>query len=128
MAQKQVVPGRKPRRITKPGFFFSLLKAGGMFLAAGGLILLIGSIVAGIVLLVRSAPDIISALSYSEQRFSGFFLMLLLAWLVVPLIAGGIGIVFLVVGLVCVRLATRPAVEFPVPPPPSDPDVSIPKY
>jgi cytochrome b561 len=108
MAQEQAVVARKRRRVVKPGAFYGILRVIGIILEAIGSAITVASVIGLIALLVKTAPDLASAQSYSEQRMAGFVFLLLLAWLITPLLIGLLGILLAVVGFVIYRLSTRP--------------------
>jgi hypothetical protein len=108
MTQEQTITARKRRRVVKPGAFNGILRIIGILMEAGGIAITAGSVIGFIVLLIKTAPGLASALSYSEQRMAGFVFLLLLAWLIIPILIGLFGIFLSVVGFGMYRLSTQP--------------------
>jgi hypothetical protein len=106
--QGQEVSAHRRRRVPKAGFIFSLLRVVGIILEAGGLLISAASVAGFIILLVRIAPGLVSALNFSEQKFAGFVFILYLVWLVVPVVVGILGMLVAVIGFACHRLGTLP--------------------
>lgn len=114
MTEGQTVIDKKKRRVPKPGTWFGILRVTGIILEIIGGVITVASVVGFIVLLIKTGPDLIAILtSSSVSQMAGFYLILLLTWLAVPLFTGLIGIVMAVVGFVFYLLATTRSVSLP---------------
>jgi hypothetical protein len=97
------------RRVPRRGLGFAFLRLLGIALEVGGALISIAASIGFVVILVRLAPGIASAMQYSESQMAGFVIILLLVWMLVPLALVLLGVVGLGLGYVLRRVATRPA-------------------
>jgi len=109
LTEKRLSVG-KSRRVTRRGPGFAFLRLLGIALEVGGALISIAASIGFVVILVRLAPGIASAMQYPESRMAGFVIILLLVWILVPLALVLLGVVGLGLGYILRRVATRPAV------------------
>lgn len=112
MTQEQTVV-KKRRRVPKPGTWFAFLRVIGIILEVIGVFIIAASAIGLIVILVKIGPDLVAMLALPEiSQTGGFYLIMIIMWVSVPLVTGLAGILMAGVGFVFYRLATiRPAIE-----------------
>ena len=112
MSREQTVFEKKRRRIPKPGTWFAILRVVGIIKEVIGGFIIAASAIGLIFILIRISPDLVGILDLPEiSQMGGFVIILWLMWVCLPLVTGLVGVLMTVVGLVCYRLATRPATK-----------------
>jgi hypothetical protein len=111
---------RKPRR-PKPGTVFLLIRLLGWSFQIVGWLLIMAALIGFVIVLVKMGSTLLEAFQYTEQKMAGLVIIMVLSWLLVCVLIGFAGIVFVGVGFAFGRWGTEPVIPAPFPSPVSAP-------
>jgi hypothetical protein len=90
----------KEQRSTKPGCFFTGLRAGGFGLIGTGILMIVGALVGLVRTLLVSWPTLVNGFqSTAQQPMAKFVLTLIFVWLGVFFVLGLLGVILVAGGI-----------------------------
>ena len=99
MCAKWALSTKLHRRLPRKGFFFILVRFGGLLLKIIGLLLVGVAVIGFFIILVQISPTLVESIQHLDQRAGGFTFFISLGYLVVFPMVGLVGVVIGSIGI-----------------------------